>query len=227
MFTFTTEWIDWVRILLLLLFATLCGGVIGYQRETLERPAGFRTHILVCVGSAVYMLVSVMVGGDRFDPGRIAAQVASGMGFLGAGTIIKQGNIVHGLTTAASLWSVAGIGLAVGYGSGDTLMVALLSTVVVLLALATLRGIERGKAHGHQCTLTLSLPDPRAKVEAIRQLLSDQGIEVRSLTILDEGGIATGMAIEGRAVSRQATEQTAARLIAEMHVESINWYCEP
>src|SRR5688500_15602544 len=86
-----------------LLLAALCGALIGFERERQDRPAGLRTHILVCMGSALITLVSRDLAGARYDPGRIAAQIVSGIGFLGAGTILRQGNAVRGLTTAASL----------------------------------------------------------------------------------------------------------------------------
>ena len=109
-----------------LLIAMLLGGIIGAERERKNRSAGFRTHILVTVGSCMFMIVSIsmpmmistMPNGivNNADPGRIAAQVVSGIGFLGAGTIIQDKGKVRGLTTAASLWVVAAIGLAVGAG---------------------------------------------------------------------------------------------------------------
>ncbi len=115
-----TYWELFARLVL----ATVLGGAIGLERGTLNRPAGLRTHILVCVGSTLAMLVSMyglldMRGGvltPSYDGGRIAAQVISGIGFFGAGTILREGSSVRGLTTAASLWTVAGIGLAVGSG---------------------------------------------------------------------------------------------------------------
>ena len=106
------------EVLIRLLLAVLAGGIVGYQRERHERPAGLRTHILVALGSTVAMLVSAY--GFRkvgfADPTRIASQVVVGVGFLGAGTIIRQGSLVIGLTTAASLWTVATAGLAFGLG---------------------------------------------------------------------------------------------------------------
>ncbi|MBI4430596.1 MAG: MgtC/SapB family protein [Candidatus Omnitrophica bacterium] len=122
-----------------LFLAALLGAAIGFEREFNEKAAGFRTHALVCLGSALIMEVSLHVyrgvGGISGDPGRIAAQVVSGIGFLGAGTIIRGGAEVRGLTTAASLWTVAGIGLAVGAGM---YVAALVSTVVVLIVLFAL-----------------------------------------------------------------------------------------
>ncbi|MEW6227795.1 MAG: MgtC/SapB family protein, partial [Bacillota bacterium] len=113
--------ISQTEIIFRLVLAMMFGGFIGLERESHKRPAGFRTHILVCVGSALVMMISqyAFVNFARtteYDPGRIAAQVVSGIGFLGAGTILREGPTIKGLTTAASLWVVAGIGLAVGTG---------------------------------------------------------------------------------------------------------------
>jgi len=109
---------DW-QLVVRLIIACVLGGFIGLERESHGRPAGLRTHILVCVGSCLIMIVSVYAFpefGMSRDPARLAAQVVSGIGFLGAGTIMREGANIRGLTTAASLWVVAGIGLAVGSG---------------------------------------------------------------------------------------------------------------
>ncbi|MBQ1243172.1 MAG: MgtC/SapB family protein [Clostridia bacterium] len=121
--------------------AVLFSGVIGYEREHSHRPAGFRTHILVAVGSALVMMTSGYVfneyaGLGTFDPTRLGAQVISGIGFLGAGTILREGFSVKGLTTAASLWAVSCIGLAVGAGYYTG---ALVSTIVIYLTLNTFK----------------------------------------------------------------------------------------
>ena len=127
--------------------AVFFSGVIGYEREHSHRPAGFRTHFLVAVGSALVMMTSSYVfheyeGLGTFDPTRLGAQVISGIGFLGAGTILREGFSVKGLTTAASLWAVSCIGLAVGAGYYTG---ALVSTVVIYLTLNTFkRFIIRG-----------------------------------------------------------------------------------
>jgi putative Mg2+ transporter-C (MgtC) family protein len=110
------------QVVLRLFLAAALGGVIGFEREKHnKRMAGFRTHILVSIGSALIMLVSIYIfeiyaGKASVDPSRIAAGVVTGIGFLGAGTIIRSGESVRGLTTAASLWTVSGIGLAIGCG---------------------------------------------------------------------------------------------------------------
>ena len=113
------------------------GGLIGLEREAAGRAAGLRTHVLVSIGSALIMMTSIYLyetyrGSTQIDPARLAAHVISGIGFLGAGTIIRSGTTIKGLTTAASLWVVAAVGLAVGCGF---LKAALLTTVFVLLGL--------------------------------------------------------------------------------------------
>lgn len=106
------------ELILRLLLSALVGGLIGLEREANNRPAGFRTHILVSIGSALIMLVSsqAFIGLGHSDPSRLAAQVISGIGFLGAGTIIRDGSNIKGLTTAASIWVCSGLGLAIGAG---------------------------------------------------------------------------------------------------------------
>ncbi|NLX90765.1 MAG: MgtC/SapB family protein [Firmicutes bacterium] len=132
--------ISYFEIAFRLFLALLLGGIVGFERESQNRPAGFRTHILVSVGSALVMLVSAYsFSGENVDPSRIAAQVVTGVGFLGAGTILRHGNTVTGLTTAASLWIVSGIGLAVGIGF---YMGAVFATLMVLISLIVLRSLE-------------------------------------------------------------------------------------
>ncbi|KND60072.1 Mg(2+) transport ATPase protein C [Candidatus Burkholderia verschuerenii] len=130
-----------------LVMVAVLGSVIGFERERLSWAAGLRTHMLVCVGSALIMIVSAfgfedVLKGDHvvLDPSRIAAQVVSGIGFLGAGSILLRGEIVRGLTTAASLWLVAAIGLAVG---GGLYTASIASTIIILIILAGLKPLER------------------------------------------------------------------------------------
>jgi putative Mg2+ transporter-C (MgtC) family protein len=129
-----------------LAFSALLGSAIGFERERLAWAAGLRTHMLVCVGSTMIMIVSaygfadVLGAGVVLDPSRMAAQVVSGIGFLGAGAILARGEVVRGLTTAASVWSVAGIGLAVG---GGLYTPAVAGTVIILIILAGIKPLER------------------------------------------------------------------------------------
>jgi putative Mg2+ transporter-C (MgtC) family protein len=133
-------------LVLRLLAATVLGAVIGIERERTEHAAGLRTHALVSLGAALFMVVSaygfsgVLGNHVELDPSRIAAQVASGVGFLGAGTIILRREIIRGLTTAASIWIAAAIGLAAGAG---LFVAAVVATVLVLIVLAAMRPLEK------------------------------------------------------------------------------------
>jgi putative Mg2+ transporter-C (MgtC) family protein len=123
--------------------AALCGAMIGLERELKSKPAGFRTNILICLGSAIYMSVGLLVNEavERMgDPTRIAAQVVTGIGFLGAGCIIQQQDRVKGLTTAATIWVVAAIGIVAGAGFP---ILAFIAATIVLLTLVVLGAIER------------------------------------------------------------------------------------
>ncbi len=124
-----------------LLLALAVGAAIGLERERRGRPAGLRTFILVALGSCLYMLVGIYVAGtnDRGDPGRVAAQVVTGIGFLGGGLLVRTGDTVRGLTTSAGIWAVAALGLAAGAGM---YFITVVGTVLVLVVLAILRELE-------------------------------------------------------------------------------------
>jgi putative Mg2+ transporter-C (MgtC) family protein len=137
--------LHWGEVLVRIILAGVLGGAIGAEREIREREAGLRTHMLVAVGAALFTIVSAYAWTDfqfsnregiTFDPTRIAAQVVTGIGFLGAGAIIRQGLSIRGLTTAASLWVVAAIGMASGAGYYSA---AVITTVLVLVSLWPLR----------------------------------------------------------------------------------------
>ncbi|MGM9773929.1 MAG: MgtC/SapB family protein [Candidatus Egerieousia sp.] len=143
--------IDW-EILLRLLVAGVLGVIVGLEREYRAKEAGYRTHFLVCVGSALLMIVSKYGFEDvigkyadnpnvRVDLARIAAQVVTGIGFIGAGTIILRKQVVRGLTTAAGIWAISGVGLAVGAGM---YMVATVATILILIGLEFLGKLFRG-----------------------------------------------------------------------------------
>ncbi len=122
-----------VEVILRLLLATALGAIIGFQRERAGKPAGLRTHILICLGAALFTVASIYGFGAASDPSRIAAGVLIGVGFLGAGIIMRTGEgIVAGLTTAATIWAVAGIGLAAGAG---LYLVSAVATVLILIVL--------------------------------------------------------------------------------------------
>lgn len=164
-----------------MLLAVALGGLIGYEREIHGRPAGLRTHILVCFGAALFTIVSEQLAGIKYDPGRVAAQVVSGIGFLGAGTIIRQGSIIRGLTTAASLWTVAAIGMAVSVG-GDTTVVAVIATVIVFATLGVIQQIEhRLITQGRYRDLVITIEDDRAKLAPVLSTITEQGVTVQGL----------------------------------------------
>ena len=124
------------QMLMRLFLAAFLGGIVGIERGSGDRPAGLRTHILVCTGSALIMVVS-MYAFDGFDvprdPGRIAAQVVSGIGFLGAGTIMREKKTIGGLTTAASIWATGCIGLGIGWGFYTIAISAGVAVIIVLV----------------------------------------------------------------------------------------------
>ncbi len=187
--------LGWPHVLLRLFVAAVLGGAIGMEREFRERGAGLRTHLVVCVGSALFTLVSAygfhdfLVSGGalvRADPTRIAAQIVSGIGFLGAGAINRQGLAVRGLTTAATLWLVAAIGMAAGAGYYSA---ALFCTAGALLTLGPLRIVAYKvvtRFRPEIDRLLVEIPaggSPGAVIEAIER----RGGRVVSLEIAQEG----------------------------------------
>lgn len=121
--------------------AVLCGAIIGVEREWKRKPAGFRTNILICLGASIYTAAGILLHqDDSVDATRIAAQVVTGIGFLGAGSIIQSGGSVKGLTTAATIWVVASIGILAGAGFP---LLALLSSALAVVTLALLGSVEK------------------------------------------------------------------------------------
>jgi putative Mg2+ transporter-C (MgtC) family protein len=181
--------IGWPEVLLRIFVAAALGGAIGLERELRERQAGLRTHLVVSVGSALFTLVSAY-GFHSFDgkvdPTRIAAQIVSGIGFLGAGAIIRQGLSVRGLTTAASLWLVAAIGMASGAGYWDG---ALIATLGALLTLGPLRVFSfriLSRYRPQQDRLLVEIPAGGSPVPVI-EAIERRGGRVVSLDIAQEG----------------------------------------
>jgi len=177
-----TEW----EMAMRLLIACILGGFIGYERESHHKSAGLRTHILVSIGSCLIMLLSLKIysevqGLTNADPARLAAQVVSGIGFLGAGSIIKNGPTVRGLTTAASLWVVAGVGLAVGSGY---YIGAFMTTGLVLLTLAILSRVEHKDYHS-LVDLLITTVDKPGQVGEIGVLLGKHNIQITDIKFDD------------------------------------------
>jgi putative Mg2+ transporter-C (MgtC) family protein len=167
----------WLRLDLLgrLVLAAILGGAVGLEREWSGKPAGFRTNLLICVGAALLTELSISVAraADPFsiaDPGRIAAQIVSGIGFLGAGTIIQSRAGVVGLTTAATLWVVAAIGMAVGAGA---YVEAVGATILVVVALLLLSRLEPWVARYRELTLRVTMGRDSTTQAAVDQALGD------------------------------------------------------
>lgn len=160
-----------------LLLAAFCGALIGLEREIHGRPAGFRTHLLVSLGSALFVIVSIsfyknfgnfsgngMVG---VDPGRVAAQVVTGIGFLGAGAIIRERAAIRGLTTAACLWVAAAIGVASGIG---LFSLSIFVTAIALASLVVLKKIEGLLSRDHYATLKVASIDIKGQLEHLSKV---------------------------------------------------------
>ncbi len=181
------------ELVIRLALATVLGAAIGAERERLERAAGLRTHALVCVASALIMVVSTYGfplppddPNGALDPSRIAAQVVSGIGFLGAGVIIFRENTIRGLTTAASIWSVAGVGLAAG---GGLYIAAMVGTAFMLLILTGLSPIERRffAHHARQHRVVIWVRHGVNLLGTIEEAVRGPAVRLRSLQ-LQPGG---------------------------------------
>jgi putative Mg2+ transporter-C (MgtC) family protein len=178
-----------IELLSRLVLAALLGSVIGFERERMNWAAGLRTHMLVCVGAALMMLVSAFGFADVLgtknvvlDPSRVAAQVVSGIGFLGAGSILMRGEIVRGLTTAASLWSVAGIGLAVG---GGMYTAAIGATVIIFIILAGVKPLERRFISvKQQRNITLLVERGSVSLDSVHNALGTGSVRVKQFIVL-------------------------------------------
>lgn len=175
--------------LLKLFLAMLLGGLIGLEREVTNNPAGFRTHTLVCMGSALVMITSrsifeVYQGIASVDPLRLGAQVISGIGFLGAGTIIKDGSRVRGLTTAASLWVVACVGLAVGAGFYE------ISIGASLMAFATLVILKKAEnilsINTDYIDVILNKSKTSTQIGKIIDCMSQMEVQIKSIKMFSQ-----------------------------------------
>ena len=169
--------------LLRLLLAVLAGAVIGFERERNDKPAGFRTNILICLGAALFTILSIEIAGEtRADGTRIAAQIVTGIGFLGAGTIVHfKGNVI-GLTTAATIWTDASIGMAFGAGEYRLGIIATLVTAGVLFGLVY---IEELISHRRVTTLLKLKIDPSVDVAlGIKDQIRNMNVKIRNWLIV-------------------------------------------
>jgi putative Mg2+ transporter-C (MgtC) family protein len=214
-----SEW----ELLLRLLFACALGGAVGLERELSGQGAGFRTHILVCLGSALFTLVSAYAfTGSRVDPTRIAAQVVSGVGFLGAGAIMRSGTGVRGLTTAASLWVVAAIGLGAGAGFYAT------TALATALAIASLWGLKRVRHQlvrelkGARLELTATVGE-EIDLTGVVQRLGAGEASIERIRVEKDGQGPRTITVGLRLPAGQPPEEVAARVGAMPGVRDVEW----
>jgi putative Mg2+ transporter-C (MgtC) family protein len=216
-----------VDITLRLALAALLGSLIGFERERLLWAAGIRTHMLVSVGSCLLMIVSaygfqhvLTLPHVILDPSRIAAQVVSGIGFLGAGSILLRGEVVRGLTTAASVWTVAAIGLACG---GGLFFAATVSTGIILAILVGVKPLEEAyRARVQSCTLRISAEKGVVGAENIKRLLGVRMSQIRRVIIQDEAEGETQTAtVQLARVSGNDIDAGVARLRRETGVQRV------
>jgi putative Mg2+ transporter-C (MgtC) family protein len=220
--------LSWEEAFLRLALAALFGGVIGIEREFREREAGLRTHMLVSVGSALFTITSaygfrdfLVQGGAvvRADPSRVAAQIVTGIGFLGAGAIIRQGLAVRGLTTAATVWVCAAIGLAAGTGYYSA---ALMTTLVAVFLLWPMRIVARrlfDRPHSHRLEIRLG---GEGGASGVLDVLERLGVRVSSFDLAEgEGGSTLDLLLDlPRGVMPEAVVR---RLFAVPGVRSSAW----
>jgi putative Mg2+ transporter-C (MgtC) family protein len=165
-----------LELMLQLALATLLGGLIGLERELGGKPAGLRTNILICMGAVLYTTLSIDLAGARADPGRVAAQIVTGVGFIGAGTILHARGAVVGLTSAATIWVVAAIGVALGAGRYLEALGATLFVVAVLQGLGRLElFVARHTTRSH--VRVHARPDP-SPLEDLEAVIRRTGLEI-------------------------------------------------
>lgn len=182
------ENMDIFLVAIRLFLAAFLGAIIGVEREMKKRAAGFRTHIIVSVGACLIMLIGVDAIGEissdkARDVARMAGQVVSGIGFLGAGTILQKKDGVSGLTTAATLWLSAAIGLAVGIGYYES---AIIATVICLITLVSLKGFSDFINKRTTQSYILTFDTNNFEQDSFLDITKKEGVEVRKLDVVDE-----------------------------------------
>ena len=218
-----------LEIVLRLLCAMFIGAVIGTERELTHRPAGMRTHMLVALGSCVVMITSQMIFhqyrafGATPDPARLSAQVITGVGFLGAGTILKEGPSIKGLTTAASVWAVACLGIAVG---GGYYVLGILGTVGMIVILVLFEWLQEKLMHERYALylFSVSCSDVVSMLERINQLATECDASLKAIQVdgKEDGEVEiTFKADFGGRHSDQRMQRFFAGLSSDAHADSV------
>ncbi len=211
-------------LIIRMLLASLLGGLIGLERDLHGRAAGLRTHLLVSLGAAVFTILSELVSrnsagtGIMADPGRIAAQIVTGIGFLGAGVIIKEGVNVRGLTTAACLWVAAAIGMAAGSGN---YVIGIFTTVMALIGLIFFKFLERLYPKDSYRILSISTPI-EADVSQIIEIVKKHHLKILNCNVeknYEKGTLLTRLSI--RLFQRGITDKLAHKIIDSLEGSSL------
>jgi putative Mg2+ transporter-C (MgtC) family protein len=189
---------DWTNTHLLIYFgvkallAIACGGIVGLERELKNKPAGLKTNILICLGSAIFTAVSVLISnsngeqGHYGDPGRVAAQIVSGIGFLGGGVIIQARGTVVGLTTAATIWVVSALGVTIGLGYHNISLFLAAMVILILVCVSWFEDRVLGRSLTFHTELVVSDPDGESR-SAINGLLAENDLVLESFDIQERG----------------------------------------
>lgn len=210
---------DFWEIVAKILLSAILGGAVGAERERTGKWAGLRTHMSIAVGAALLADVSVQIGHEYgtvqgWDPGRIAAQIVSGLGFIGAGSIIQSRGAVHGLTTAAGLWVAGAIGLSVGAGFYDE---ALVTTVALLLILVALRPVARRLAGGRLQLVAIRLSEKERLADLVR-VVDEVGVKVEKIEVDENRGPEGPRSVT---IRFEGTTEDRARLVGT--IKGLDW----
>ena len=208
-----------LELMLQLGLATLLGGAIGLERELGGKPAGLRTNILICLGSVLYTHISIaMMGGNTADPTRVAGQIVTGVGFIGAGTILHARGAIVGLTSAATIWVVAAIGVALGSGY---YLEGVGTTVIVLAVLAGLGRIEKLiERQSMRRTITVHARQGPTVLEDLESLVRRAGLEVTGVASRQENvDLVIDFDIRG---SKRLHDQVMITLLHHNHVRTVS-----
>ena len=175
------------EMLIKIFLALVLGGALGMERQYHDKPAGFATNCLICLGAMLFTVLSEVMGVVGGDPGRIAAQIVTGVGFIGAGSILRDGNKISGLTTAAGVWLVAAIGMAIGYGEYIWASACAVAILLVQLGLRrTLTIVERMR---HYDTVYLTCEPSWTVVEKIQRQLEKHNIHLLKREITKQDNV--------------------------------------
>lgn len=190
--------------------ALVLGGALGMERQYHDKPAGFATNCLICLGAMLFTILSQVMGNAGGDPGRIAAQIVTGVGFIGAGSILRDGNKISGLTTAAGVWLVAAIGMAIGYGEYIWASACAVAILLVQLGLRrTLKVLEMVKSYD---TFYIVCEPQWAVIDSIIQKIEKQNIQILKTKVSKQNNlfqvclVATFTAHEFQKVTRELLE---------------------